>query len=105
MFMRRTRCAAVSVLLGTLLLAGCARSSDRHPADRSDRHELVKKEIEELYSRTIPLVGDQWENIEQEWEQCGRSDLRRDNEQWAKDAYWTTPIHQDPRALAEKVAS
>jgi hypothetical protein len=99
------RRVVISVLAFAVLtvLIGCSQPQIAE-GDTHVQHAEAKSEIEELYEKTLAIVGDGWTEGDREWRGCGRSALT-DTDSWARFSQRFGPLGSSPEELADEVAS
>jgi hypothetical protein len=99
------RRAVTSVLAVALLtvLVGCSQQQIAK-GDTHVQHAAAKSEIEELYEKTLAIVGDGWKDGGREWRGCGRSALAN-TDSWARFSQRFGPLRSSPAELADEVAA
>jgi hypothetical protein len=104
--MRALRTGLISTAVASglaMVLAACAQPQ-RDKEDYRMEHEAAKAEVEELYEKTIAIVGEGWDEPSREWRLCGRSALT-DTDSWARVNQRFGPLAAAPADIAEQVAA
>jgi hypothetical protein len=83
--------------------AGCVQSRTDGKTIHM-QHTRAQAEIEELYDKTLEIVGAGWNAPESEWSGCGRSGIARETDSWARFSQRFGPLDASPQEIAERVA-
>jgi hypothetical protein len=85
------------------LSAGCSQSASEG-GDIHVGHEEAKAEIEEIYQRTVVIVGDGWNKPESSWGGCARSSRSDNTDSWSRVNQRFGDLNAPALTIAERVA-
>jgi hypothetical protein len=104
--MRALRTGLISTAVASglaIVLAACSQP-ERDKEDYRMGHEAAKVEVEELYEKTIAIVGDGWTTVTKEWDVCGRLALT-DTDSWNRFSQRIDTLTGPPEQIAARVAA